>query len=425
MKLVRFALLALLSFVLLEAGLRIVRPRELQYYRDLKLLHVYNPDYLVGLAPGVDLNIRHHAGLWEGRFTTNSLGFRASPEPRAGERYLGCLGDSLVLGFGVSDDDTFCRDLDGIEFGGKRFRTINLAVDALGSMGSAKRLDDAMGRVKLDTVLFFVSPNDFTMPDNIRARGILSDDETDELRERDPSRLAGFRFQFELTRSSYAVMCFKLAIEQLIVKWQDTRNQIRRELVSAGFIHDPCNPGSLRSYLKSSFYMNVTPAVCERRAATAPPKLDTGVPPECAAAVPEAFQCRAGDPPVSALKPLMTYTTRAYDRLIESSRRAGIRLIVVLPTIQDSDIECASKGRYAPSYEYALRAGAYFRSKKIPVIETRAYAGEASGEPVKQPDGSTRPSVMRDYIIPGDGHYTALGNHWLGRALKRELVKLK
>ncbi len=191
----KLALGGILVFALLEIVLRVAKPRELQYYRDLKVLHAYHPDYLVSLAPDIDLYIRHHAGLWEGRFTTNSLGFRASAEPGS-EPLIGCLGDSATMGFGVSDEDTYCKILDGIQLGGVRHRTMNMAVDAFGSMGSAKRLDDVSGRVKFKTVLFFVSPNDFFMMDNLRARGVLSDDETDTIREKNPALLKYFRLQF-------------------------------------------------------------------------------------------------------------------------------------------------------------------------------------------------------------------------------------
>ncbi|HNJ33600.1 MAG TPA: lipase, partial [Leptospiraceae bacterium] len=55
-----------------EIGLRVLQVDSLQYYYDMKRLHAFHPDYLVGLAPNQDRTIRHYAGLWQGRFTTNS-----------------------------------------------------------------------------------------------------------------------------------------------------------------------------------------------------------------------------------------------------------------------------------------------------------------------------------------------------------------
>src|SRR5262245_47548932 len=114
-----------------EVLLRLFDPSSLQYYRRLKLLHGYDERYFVNLTPGADFYLRHPAHLWEGRFTTNSLGYRGSPEPDASPKIL-CLGDSIVMGFGVSDEDTFCAGLDGALIGKTKYRSMNLGVDAFG-----------------------------------------------------------------------------------------------------------------------------------------------------------------------------------------------------------------------------------------------------------------------------------------------------
>lgn len=150
---------ALVFFILVLVGteilLNVLKSPSLQFYRDQKLLHRYNPVYYVDLATNKDIFIRHFAGKWEGRFRTNSLGMRGLEEPDSTKPQLACLGDSLVMGFGVSDEDTFCHQLNGIELKGGARQTLNLAVDAYGSLGALRRLQDMAPKLKnLKEVLF-------------------------------------------------------------------------------------------------------------------------------------------------------------------------------------------------------------------------------------------------------------------------------
>lgn len=64
-------------------------------------------------------------------------------------------GDSLVMGFGVGDPDTFCALLDGLELKGGARQSLNLGVDAYGSSGSYLRLKDIAARLDhVSEVLF-------------------------------------------------------------------------------------------------------------------------------------------------------------------------------------------------------------------------------------------------------------------------------
>lgn len=220
----------------MEVLLRTLQPASLDYYRKLKLLHVYHPEYRVGLEPGASYYLKHNTGLWEGQFTINSLGYRGTAEPD-GRPIVGCLGDSLVMGFGVSDNETFCSLLDGVEWNGASYQTMNLGVDAFGSQGYAGRFAEAVEKLpRLKVVLLFVSPNDFTLPQELLDRGVLPDDVTDAARAQNPEQEAFFRTQFELTRYSATLHAAAVARQQLIIRRALFEKGVRREFVEAGII---------------------------------------------------------------------------------------------------------------------------------------------------------------------------------------------
>lgn len=431
-------------FLGVELLLRAFQNPTLQYYRDVKLLHVYHPSYHVGLAPHVDFNIRHYRGLWKARFTTNSLGYRGSPEPGPGIRQLACLGDSIVMGFGVSDRDTFCARLNGIRLGGREYQAQNMGVDAFGSMGSALRLEEGARLLPdLKIALFFISPNDYTMPPELRRLGELSDDEKDVLREKDPSFRFWFRLQFEITRWSYALQALKLSWEQLHIRLIGMGPSLQAELYRAGLISDPEIIAGLRQagliskrddesernpivYTIRSFYRLSQPSDCgETRPRDERPDDMKPVAPKkmCPTPVEENVIC-AGRPVAQAeLEPLPEITRRAYRHMISVAKKHGIIIIPVLLPIQNEVLQCAQSGLHSRHFNYARRAARFFRKEGIPVLDLSPHIGEMCGEPISPVTGGRRVSQIGDYFIPGDGHFTVLGNRWAARALRGELRK--
>lgn len=434
--------LGLAIFVGLELSLRLFQPQSLDYYRKLKNLHVYHPEYLVGLEAGADYYLRHNNGLWEGRFQINELGYRGSVTPAPDEMVLGCLGDSLVMGFGVSDEDTFCRRLDGITLGGQRYRSQNLGVDAFGSQGYAGRLDEAIDEKlpNLGTVLLFISPNDFTLPQELRDRGIVPDDETDAVREANPEFKQAFRLQFTLTRYSYALHAASVARHQLRIRRASMQKNMRRELVESGILEYrpeidgeiPAEHLGFRNYLGRSFYRPPEAPDCDVDSAAGPG--ESGGPnsnatpvarPVCPTPVPEKVRCDARPPASQSLEALPEITRVAYERMIASADRAGVRLVVVFLPVQMETLHCELNGKYSRFFNHALRAGKYFREQDIQTIDLRKYIPEMCGAPLLNADGSLwKYSQVEDYIIQGDGHLTVAGNRWAAEALKRELKKM-
>lgn len=419
----------LIAFVLIELLLRWMQAPALDYYRKVKLFHVYHPEYFVGLPENTDLYIKHHDGLWEGRFTTNSLGMRGSPEPIPRAPKILCLGDSLVMGFGVSDDETFCNLLQQYSRQGafgKDFQFMNIAVDAFGSMGSALRIEDMAPRMdNVRAVLFVISPNDFEMPEALRAQGLEPDDIVDERRMNDPDYALSFKIQFELTRYSYALHAAKLALENLLVKRGITAQSIRQELMDAGLKRVPdrteaAGPDKSEArkqpvpdwsktlnYTLSSFrgpvrdrceYMKPAP---ERRIV-------------CPEPIPPSVECVDRPPAATELKPLPDFTQKAYDRMMAYTEKNNIQLIPVVLPVQVEELYCHNQGKYHPLGDYALRATQYFEKRGVPVMQLLPAA----------PKMCSADHVISDHFIPADGHLTRLGNEWVANAIRERLPDL-
>ncbi|PKA25603.1 LA_2490 family SGNH/GDSL-type esterase [Leptospira meyeri] len=393
---VLFFPLALLS---LELILRISNPPALRYYRDVKLLHAYHPEYGVTLEPNESRFVRHYADLWQGQFTTNSLGLRGKEEPIPKKPKLVCLGDSLVMGFGVSDEDTFCSRLGGLAENGLSFQSLNLGVDAYGSLGSYKRLKDMSGKIdNIHTVLFFISPNDFTMPNELRAQGILPDDENDALHENDPVWKKNFRIQFELTRISYLLQALKLAYEQTKVKFAQTKYIISADtnlLTSSPVV-----------YLRETFIIPIKQQKCEEK--------DEFI---CPTPL-QNLNVVCSDSPVDpdSLEPLPETTTRAYDLMINLSKEKGYKFVPVFLPMQIEEVYCRQVGKYNALGGYATRAKKYLESKGIQTLDILPYTDKMCGREFTQ-NGKTKKAGIQDYYIPGDGHLTKLGNLWAAESI--------
>ncbi|MCB1170523.1 MAG: lipase [Leptospiraceae bacterium] len=399
----------LVAFVLIEVLLRWMQAPALDYYRKIKLLHVYHPDYFVALPANEDLYVKHHDGLWEGRFTTNSMGLRGSPEPDPSASKILCLGDSLVMGFGVSDDQTFCSRLQQYSSEGafeQKYQFMNIGVDAFGSMGSALRIEDMVPRMKkVRAILFVISPNDFVMPETLAARGLEPDDIKDERRMNDPGYAFSFWLQFQLTRYSYALHAAKLAYENLLIKRSITENSLSMEIESAGLKGDDApNWNRTLDYTISSFRGPV-----RDRCNYMKPAAKEAV--ECPEPVPPTVSCSDSPPPLSELEPLPEFTQKAYDRMIAYTKKHNVQLIPVILPVQVEELYCHNQGKYHPLGNYALRATDYFEKRGVRVMQLLPSA----------PSMCSPKHGIADHFIPGDGHLTDLGNRWAAQSIKERL----
>ncbi|PJZ70116.1 lipase [Leptospira perolatii] len=407
-----------ITFLGTELGLRFLRSPSLQYYRDLKVLHTYHPDYYVALEPNQSIFVRHFAGKWEGHFSTNSLGLRGSSEPIPNKPKLLCLGDSLVMGFGVSDEDTFCSLLDGIELKGGARQALNLGVDAYGSLGSFRRMKEMVNRLdSVKEVLFIISPNDFTMPKALADQGILPDDEIDLIRERDPSYKRNFRIQFELTSWSYALQALKLAWEQLRISASVTKIGIEKEIRSAGLSSVSTPEETFGKYLLQSFYRPPKRKDCSLKELSDTGKV--GIPTitqTCPEPVPAGIVCAKSASDPSSLASLPELTQKSYESMILFSKEKGFRLIPVIVPMQIEEIFCYQNGGFHELENYAIRASTFFEKRGVRVMQLKKDTLSMCGI---DPEG--KPKKILDHYIPEDGHFTKIGNRWAADAIAKHL----
>lgn len=420
----RLFLFAGLTLAATEAALRVLKPATLQYYRDMKLLHSYHPDYQVALAANADLYVRHHAGLWQGQFTTNSHGMRGTTEIDPSADYIACLGDSLVFALGVSDHETFCRRLDNVSIKGRTYRTANFGVDAYGSSEYALRLEDMAPRVPgLRKLLLFVSPNDYTVPPLLEKQGVLPDDVIAERKRNDPDYLKAFRIQFKLTEYSYLLQALKLAFEQQRVQIPANLAEYDRELVRAGlktpreaYGQNAPEVLGLRGYMGKVFYRFPDRPPCN----AAPENL------VCPEPVPAHIQCSDNAAVEErASRELPVVTREAYDRMIAYAKSRGFELVPVILPMQIEEIHCYQHGKNHPLRSYALQAKKYFEARKVRVIDLLPDTKAMCGEPLTDAFGRRHHSHVMDYFIPGDGHLTSDGNAWAARSIKQALERME
>lgn len=405
-KLGTFVIFSIATLFSTELLLVILNPTSLQYYRDVKLLHAYHPDYGVTLQPNESRYVKHYSGAWEGRFTTNSLGLRGKEEPANQLPKLFCLGDSMVMGFGVSDEETFCSLLNGIKIKNEVYQSLNLGVDAYGSLGDAKRLEDISQKVSnIKEVLFFISPNDFAMPEVLRNQGILPDDELDAIHENDERWKSNFRLQFEATRISFFLQALKLAYEQTLVIWAQNKNAFFLEWNVA--LKNPS------MYIYDSFFQDSKRNKCNSQT--------TEVHHSCPEPIPvEQFTCVDQPPDPKTLPELTPTTVGAYERMISLSKKHNFRLRPIVIPVQVEEIYCHLNGKYHPLGNYAIRAKKFWKAKGIDLIDLTPYTNRMCGSTLSV-DGQVSVSSIRDYFIPGDGHLTKEGNKWVAESLKLEL----
>ena len=130
--------------------------------------HEETARYLRETIPDTELNYRHRPGFstrYQGvSVSFNELGLRDRPVPpkEPDELRVVILGDSVVFGWGVADQDTFGRQLEGIlrERLGRPVRTINTGVCSYNTVQQLRYLKREGMRLEPDAVLLLYVEND-------------------------------------------------------------------------------------------------------------------------------------------------------------------------------------------------------------------------------------------------------------------------
>jgi len=418
MNIKKIILLFLGFFISLEVFLRIYKIDSLSYFRNMKIIHIYNPNYLVGLRPNTQVYIKHFTGKWEGKFTINSLGMRNLEEPDPKRKKIICLGDSLVMGFGVSDEDTFCFLLN--QKFKEEYQFLNAGIDGLGSYGAFQRLKEISEKVTpINTVLFFVSPNDFSMPEVLLQRGFLPDDIIEQQRLENPYKKFFDTMQFILTDWFYSFYVIKLTIKQMLLKFSIFKSELKNEFYQFGKI-------SFLDYLKQSFLIPTSLKQCSEleKKVTIYKTLGKSYQKEnkniytkpsiCPEPIPEHILKECTSFP-EKIPDLPLFTKSIYEQMIDFAKEKNFRFIVVLLPMQIEEIYCNSIKKYHPLRLYALQSKEFFKKHGIEVWDLMEYTNLLC---------KTNEYGIKDYFIPEDGHLTKLGNFWVAEILNDKLKEI-
>lgn len=371
--------------VSLEIFLRLFKPEALEFYRVQKQVHKLDPEYLVDLEPNQDVRISHFLGTFDIRFSTNERGFRGTDPIDNGKPQILCIGDSVAMGFGVSDEDTFCRQFNGFrDKSGEVYQSVNLAVDAYGPSAIVRKLKKHLPSLNPKVLFYFPSNGDDI------------DEEIFYSKLNSGKAKLFFETQFLLAKYSYLFLGLRITQEQIVFRLNEMfiyplvrlKNSLKD--FSSGEKGSLSVQDAFGSFL-SEFRRG------ERKDPNSPPVFGEK-------------ECLDEDKhhPI----PESVYTSTR--EIIKITREKNIKLVFVVSPIDIETAYCSQMGKLHRLYTYSRAVRKFLEEEKADVIDMNDYA-------MYMMDSEERPNV-RPYYIIGDGHYTKAGNSWMSAVL---LLKLR
>lgn len=384
-KVFRVLFFIIASSVFLEICLRLFKPEALEFYRVQKQVHKLDSDYLVDLEPNQDVRISHFLGTFDIRFSTNEKGFRATDPIDNSKPQILCIGDSVAMGFGVSDEDTFCRKFNGFQDKeGNVYQSVNLAVDAYGPSAILRKLKKHLPSLNPKVLFYFPSNGD-----DIDEEIFYS-----KLNSR-KARLF-FETQFILAKYSYLFLGLRITQEQIVFRLNEMfihplirmKNSMK-EISSSE--RKRMNFGETVNAFLSEFKRG------ERKDPNAPPVFGEN-------------ECLDDDKPHHIPESVYTSTRE----IMKLASEKNIKLVFVVSPIDIETAYCSQLGKLHRLYTYSRAVRKFLEEEKVDFIDMNDYADFMT-------DAEERFNV-RPYYIIGDGHYTKAGNSWMSAVL---LLKLR
>jgi hypothetical protein len=157
------AIQGLVLLILLEVAARFFDPAGVSYFPETARFFdtmVHEEPISYRLQPGLDGNFNH------AHYQVNSLGFRGPEIPiekPPGEFRIMWLGDSLVFGIGVNNDQTMAADLEKIansRSAGVHYRVLNMGVPSYNTEQELIQFETLGLRLQPDAVMLLFAAND-------------------------------------------------------------------------------------------------------------------------------------------------------------------------------------------------------------------------------------------------------------------------
>jgi hypothetical protein len=380
-------LIGLSSFILLELFLYLFKPSAFEFYRIQKTYHKLDEEYFVDLEPNVNVKVKHFLNTFEMKFHTNQKGYRGLEEVDNSKDQIICIGDSVAMGFGVSDEETFCNKLDHFKnSSGKDYQVLNLSVDAYGPSAIYLKLKKNLPHLNAKVLYYFPSNGD-----NI-------DEEEFYKRKNDSLKNLFFKIQFQLSKYSYSFLAFKIFQENLIYRFNETFIWTLKKLQRTFNCKDKdsknCNDIYNWEYsLKEDFLIQ------KKKDTNEPPKFKKD---ECSIEEVE-FQI-----PESMLNELY--------KINQLSHEYNLKLVYFLAPIDLETAYCSQMKLHHKYYAYLSSLKKILIQKKIDFVDMNEFT-------TSMLDEKNRYNV-KPYYIQGDGHYTAKGNEWVYQILKHKTAEI-
>ncbi|MCE9499657.1 MAG: hypothetical protein K8R21_04035 [Leptospira sp.] len=388
-KILKIFLMFITVLAISEISLRVLRPEALEFYRIQKNYHRLDPDYFVDLEPNVNVRVKHFLNFYNITFSTNESGFRATDSIDNSFPQIACIGDSVTMGFGVDDEDTFCRKLNGFrDSSGKIFKSVNLGVDAYGPTAISLKLEKYLPLLNTKILYYFPSTGD-----EIDERAFFE-------RKANPGADRIFKLQFLATKYSYLALAAKISQEQLTYRFLETFlwpvNKLNKTIDCRNnkFPQDECTEVYSAEFSLTGEFLR-KPPVPKNQPPVFPAK-------ECSDTLADYN--------------IPDFMLKSIDKIIMLSKTGNIKLVMVLLPIDVETAYCSQRGRQHHFYTYLTTLKKYLESKKVDVIDMNQMTGQ-----MKDDKGRLNP---RPYYIPGDGHYTKLGNQWVAGTLLRKTKEM-
>jgi lysophospholipase L1-like esterase len=211
-KLLLAAVAVLMAFGVCEVAARALLPAPPDDTKEPRIAYRYDPEIRYVLAPS------QQGWIDDGWLTINSLGFRGpevvTPKP-AGTFRIVVIGDSVTMGWGVGDSETFSAQLEALlhkRFPGRRSDVVNLGVGGFDTRQEVALLRRNVARLQPDLVLVGFYSND--VPDSLDdkqtaapsgTRIAASDPRTGQLLHMNPSSPSGWTRQLRRSRITYTL----------------------------------------------------------------------------------------------------------------------------------------------------------------------------------------------------------------------------